>query len=130
MGSGCGSSPTYSADTAKRAFSRQGLPLVPVTDQMSQTRNGRRLATSGEAAFMTRSGEDFLVLILSDGNADKAWAAYVALGPDSDSFDARRANVLVIADDGVSADARKRIVAALASLPNHGDRVATLAMRR
>jgi hypothetical protein len=32
--------------------------------------------------------------------ADKAWAAYAALGPDSDSFDARRANVLVIATMG------------------------------
>jgi len=82
------------------------------------------------AAFVTRNGEDFLVLVLSDSHADKAWDAYVAVGPHSDSFDARRANVLVIADNGVSADARKRIVAALASLPDHGDRVATLRMRR
>jgi hypothetical protein len=26
-----------------------------------------------------RSGEDFLVLVLSDGTADKAWGAYVAV---------------------------------------------------
>jgi hypothetical protein len=128
--SGYGSSPTYSADAAKRAFSRHGLPLVAVTDQLSQTRNGRALATSADAAFMARSGEDFLVLVLSDGEADKAWSAYVAVGRHSDSFDARRANVLVIADDGVSPDTRKRIVAALASLPDHGDRVATLRVRR
>jgi len=130
MVSGCGSSPTYSTEAAQRAFSRHGLPLVSVTDQMPHTSNGSGLATLRNAAFVTRNGEDFLVLVLSDSHADKAWDAYVAVGPHSDSFDARRANVLVIADNGVSADARKRIVAALASLPDHGDRVATLRMRR
>jgi hypothetical protein len=126
MVSGCGSSPTYSADTIKGAFSHHGLPLVSVTDQIPHTSNGSGLATSGKAAFVTRNGEDFLVLVLSDGEADKAWEAYVAVGPDSRSFDARRANVLVIADDGVSAEARKRIVSALSALPDYGDKVATL----
>jgi hypothetical protein len=55
--------------------------------------------------------------VVSDGEANKAWSAYVAVGPAADSFDARRANVLVISDEGVGADARRRILSALAALP-------------
>lgn len=123
---GCGSSRIYSTDDAKRAFSRYGIQLVSARDGPLGTRNGAHLAPRGEGLLLPRSDEDFLVLVLSDGEADKAWGAYVAVGPDADSFDARRSNVLVISDDGVRADVHKRILAALASLPDRGEKVATL----
>jgi hypothetical protein len=124
--SGCGSSLTYSTDDANRAFGRHGIQLVSVDDGLLPPRNGARLVPSGEGLLQPRSGEDFLVLVVSDGEANKAWSAYVAVGPAADSFDARRANVLVISDEGVGADARRRILSALAALPDRGDKVATL----
>ena len=72
------------------------------------------------------SQTNFLVLVLSDSVADKAWSAYLALGPLPEAFDARRANVLVVSDDGVPPDTQKRIIAALTALPDHGNKVATL----
>jgi hypothetical protein len=82
--------------------------------------------SSDDGLLLPRSRADFLVLVLSDRGADKAWAAYVALRPLPEAFDARRANVIVVSDDGVPPDTRKRIIAALAALPDHGDKVATL----
>ena len=113
-------------DRRCQASSRHGIQLVSVDDDLLPPRNGARLVRSGEGLLEPRSGEDFLVLVVSDGEANKAWNAYVAVGPDADSFDARRGNVLVISDEGVSADARRRILSALAALPDHGDNVATL----
>ena len=86
------------------------------------------MVRSGEGLSEPRSGEDFLVLV-SDGEANKAWSAYVAVGSDADSFAAQRANVLVISDDGVRADTRKRTVSALADLPDRGDIVETFEAR-
>jgi hypothetical protein len=119
---GCGSSRTYNADELKREFDAHGVELVTPADRWLQPR-WVDLITNADQVLQPRSREDFLVLVLSEAHAKKAWSALVTLGPDSDSFDARRANVLVIADDGVSPDTRRRILSALGALPDHGDRV-------
>jgi hypothetical protein len=84
------------------------------------------LNASGAKLFQPRSQDYYVVIVLPDDVAEKAWRAYVAAGPDANTFNARRGNVLVAADNSVSADTRKRIVAALAALPDRGDRVMIL----
>jgi hypothetical protein len=126
VASGCGSSDTYSADDVTQAFGGQRLELSPLAnDELGSRQAG--LDASGAKLFQPRRLEDYyVVIVLPDDVAAKAWRAYVAAGADANTFNARRANVLVIADDGVRAETRTRIVAALAALPDRGDKVVTL----
>lgn len=52
-------------------------------------------------------GQPFIVIVVSDATANKAWSAYESQ-PTSDSFDARRANVVVISDSGLGVRQRER----------------------
>jgi hypothetical protein len=68
-----------------------------------------------------------IVLVLgSDAGAREAWADFVKVGPDANSFDALRANVMVVSDGGLSKQERRRIRDALDDLPDRGDAVSVL----
>ena len=75
-----------------------------------------------DAYLVPKSGPNFVVVVANDAEADQAWSDYERL-QDADSFDARRANVVVVSDDGPPAREQKRIVAALAALPDRGSPV-------
>jgi hypothetical protein len=64
-------------------------------------------------------GQPFIVIVVSDATANKAWSAYESQ-PTSDSFDARRANVVVISDSGLAIRQRDRVLAAMSALPDRG----------
>ncbi|HWG57285.1 MAG TPA: hypothetical protein VNT58_12280, partial [Gaiellaceae bacterium] len=64
-------------------------------------------------------GQPFLVVVGSDGAVDDGWRDYSSQQT-RDSFDARRANVLVISDSGLAPAQRERVLAALSSLPDRG----------
>jgi hypothetical protein len=57
--------------------------------------------------------------VTSDAAADKAWGDYDSQQT-SDSFDARRANVVVISDSGLAVRQRQRVLGAMSSLPDRG----------
>jgi hypothetical protein len=109
---GCGGDDeTYSVEETKAAFARNGIELVAPDSPELAAADGRYLAPS--------SGETYLVVVTTDAEVDDAWPDFERM-QDGDSFDARRANVGVFADDGPSAAHRARVLAALASLPERG----------
>jgi hypothetical protein len=75
-----------------------------------------------EAFLVPKSGPSFIVVVANDAEADRAWSDYERF-QDADSFDARRANVVVVSDAGPPAREQRRIVAALAALPDRGSPV-------
>ena len=118
VAAGCGTSATYDTDEVVHAFKRHGFAL----------RNGYPFGSAretvdahdGDLLIPTRrSGADFIVLVISNAAADDAWRAYES-GQTPDSFDARRANVMVISDTGLSTSHRRRVLGALSSLRSHG----------
>jgi hypothetical protein len=74
-----------------------------------------------QAVLSPRESSRFFVVVGSDADADAAWPDYERM-QDEDSLDARRANVVVIADHGPPPD-RRRVPAALQALPDRGDAV-------
>ena len=116
---GCGSSQTYSVDEVIASFAKSGYPLV-----MSELPRGYA-AIEGNV-LRPRDGGDVMVLVLSDAEARQDWADFVRLGPDADSFDALRANVMVVSDEGLSKQERQRIRDALDDLPDRGDAVSII----
>jgi hypothetical protein len=118
VAAGCGTSATYDTDEVVDAFKRHGFTLrngYPF-DSARETVD----AHDGDLLIPTpRSRAEFIVLVLSNAAADDAWRAYEP-GQTPDSFDARRANVMVISDTGLSTSQRRRALGALSSLPSHG----------
>lgn len=100
-------------------FGHHGFTLVPYASRFSNVPEGVAIPGS---LLVPRSDESFLVFVAHDSDADAAWPDYERQ-QDDDSFDARRANVVVISDDGPPAGVRMRILAALADLPGRGSRV-------
>ena len=151
---GCGgSSQTYSMDDVQEAFASQGFT------GFYEVGSFYALPTGGDGGYpppwigtdlpATRDElptSAFTVVVASDSEADDAWPAYLAQ-QDAGSFDARRANVVVVSGgvsgpvvfaDGLNAEQREelrerlregrarlaeqrdRISAALAALPDRG----------
>jgi hypothetical protein len=54
---------------------------------------------------------------LSDAVADEAWGDYESQQT-HESFDVRRANVVVISDSGLAVRQRDRVLAAMSALPD------------
>jgi hypothetical protein len=117
---GCGSSSTYSVDEVVASFARSGYPLVVI-----ELPRGSPAAIGGRA-LRPREGGDVMVFVGSDAAAREAWADFVRVGSDADSFSALRANVMVVSDGGLSSQERRRIRDALGELPDRGDPVRIL----
>jgi hypothetical protein len=111
-------SPKYSTDEVVDAFERHGYVLVPFDLPVRGT-------TPVPGSLLRSEGrEPFAVMVGSDREADEAWSAFESQQTD-ETFDARRANVVVSSDSGLRATDRRRILAALASLPDRGPEVLT-----
>lgn len=103
----------YSVEETKEAFDRNGYVLVtPLVPQVPNLPEG----------VLAPKDQVFLVFVGTDAEADEAWPDYEGL-QDENSFDVRRANVVVIADHGPPSADRERVLAALASLPDRGSAV-------
>jgi len=109
-----GESQTYSVEETKKAFERSGYVLV--TPSVPQVPN------LPEGVLSPTNHQVFFVFVGTDAEADEAWPDYERL-QDENSFDVRRANVMVIADDGPPSADRERVLAAFASLPDRGSQV-------
>lgn len=115
-----GGAQTYSVEETMGAFARQGYALVrPDSSRFRYVPEGVALPSG---LLVPKSDESLLVFVVRDSEADAAWSDYERL-QDADSFDARRANVVVLSDDGSPAGVRKRILLALAGLPDRGSPV-------
>jgi hypothetical protein len=110
---------TYSPAEVAAAFAAQGLPLT-------EWKPPTGVRASEGAVLEPRKPEPFLVLVVTDREAADAWKGYVLVGPDTDSFDARRANVVLISDGGMSEAAKHAARAAMSELPDRGDRVGVI----
>jgi hypothetical protein len=114
LASGCGGdSQTYSVEETKAAFTEQDYVLE------SAYWFGAVAERDGQAVLSPRGGGRFVVVVTTDSDADGAWPDFERM-QDADSFDVRRANVAVFADDGASATDRARVLAALRALPDRG----------
>lgn len=117
----CGGSDAYSVDEARAAFETQGWALVePPPDPAG---SGLNPLESGQPTFLApRDGAAFFVFIGTAADAEDVWAGYE---PDHGprTFDARRANVLVLSDHRLDASQRRQIRAALVALPDRGSPV-------
>ena len=114
---GCGGeSATYSSEEVVDAFQRHGYTLVAreLPEESAAAREGDLLAP--------HDGQPFLVIVASDAAADEAWPDYESQKT-RNSFDARRANVVVTSDGGLDTAQRDRVRAALSSLPARGPAV-------
>jgi hypothetical protein len=104
---------TYSTHEVVGAFQRHGYTLV-VRELPGETR------APGEGDLLTpRSGQPFIVIVVSNEAANEAWGDYESQQT-HDSFDVRRANVVVISDSGLAVRQRDRVLAAMSALPDRG----------
>jgi len=111
---GCGDSATYSRDEVVDAFERHGFTLI-VRERPDET----AAAAEGDLLTPHGGGQPFIVIVASDAAADEAWSDYESQQT-RDSFDVRRANVVVISDSGLGAGQRERVLASMSSLPDRG----------
>jgi hypothetical protein len=102
---GCGGEDaSYTTEEVIEAFQRQGITLT-----VGERRD--------EGDILAPQGLMFVVLVATEEAADEQWDAYLAQS-DPRSFDARERNVLVVSDNGdTDPRLRRRIRAALDSLP-------------
>ena len=145
VAAGCGgSSQTYSKDEVREVFARLGSPLEEERGRPGLGGGGISFGLIATDLPATRDElvlAPFTVVVASDSEADDAWPTYVAQ-QDARSFDARRANVVVVSnsrlglvsDDGFDAERRAlirrertalamqrvRIRGLLAALPDRG----------
>jgi hypothetical protein len=117
VAAGCGERrATYDRDEVVDAFKRHGYTLG--SGYTFGPPRGSAAAHDGDL-LAPRGGAEFIVLVISDAAADDAWHVYESQ-PTFHSFDARRANVVVISDSGLRLIQRRRVLDALSSLPARG----------
>jgi hypothetical protein len=110
-----GDAQTYSIDETKTAFAQQGYELEePAWYTAVAAKAPKR---EGQAILAPRDDSSFFVVVATDSEADAAWPDYERQQTE-DSFDARRANVGVFADEGVPPGDRGKVLAALEALPD------------
>jgi hypothetical protein len=114
LATACGGGPgSYSADEVREAFSTEGYELVePPPDPSGFALNPWE--SSGHVLLAPRDGSGFKVYV-GDASADEASTEA--------SFEAWRANVLVLSDGELAAQDRSRIRVALEGLPDRGSPV-------
>ena len=112
---------TYSAAEVVAAFAAQGFTLAPVKDTTP--------AAGKETVLAPQNAEQFAVLVTTDAAAADTWKQYVSIGPDEDSLDVKRANVLMLSDGGLTKPQRATVEAAVAALPDRGADIETLQRR-
>jgi hypothetical protein len=111
---GCGGErSSYTKGDVQKAFAGQGFEL-------GTPEAFNKVTPSSGTLLIPRSGEQFMVTVGPNSEADAGWADYERLGAVADSFDARRVNVVVISDGGMTAKQIERVLAALAALPDRG----------
>jgi hypothetical protein len=111
---GCDDSARYSTEEVIAAFQRQGYTLVTRLSFPGEA------TAPGESDVLSPRGEQpFTVFVLSDTVADEAWGDYESQQT-HESFDVRRANVVVISDSGLGIRQRDRVLAAMSALPDRG----------
>ena len=111
----------YSRGDVKQAFESQRFdltaPMAPDGPLWLSSRPPPSESSSYSGAiYVPRSGEPFLILVYDrESDADNAFQTLRSQAS-SETFDVRKANVLVTSDEGVTAPMRKRIRAALDAL--------------
>jgi hypothetical protein len=101
----------FSRSDVEGAFHSQGFDLTAPLDEFSTESPG---AFSGVALVPTRGS--FVILVYDhNSDADDAFKIFRSQAT-SQTFDTRKANVVVYSDEGVTAPMRKRIRAALEEL--------------
>ncbi len=122
IAAGCGGKDsdhaTYTPDEVVAAFADHGFTLAKVKDDSP--------AAAIETVFAPQKAEKFAVVVTTDAAAADTWKQYVSMGPDADSLDVKRANVLAISDGGLTDAQREAVQAAVAALPDRGHDVETL----
>jgi hypothetical protein len=120
---GCGgASQTYTVGEAKDAFASQGYMLESREIVVAEPGWFGYPPRDDQAVLSPRESPRLFVVVGSDADVDAAWPDYERM-QDTGSFDARRANIAVIADDGPPPRDRRRVLAALRALPDRGDAV-------
>ena len=117
LGAGCngeGASSTYAVDEVIGAFEAASFPVFERPPP-----EGTAAAAEGTYLFPRRAAP-VVIYVATDEAADEAWADYVRLGGDDDSLTVRRANVVAISDGGLTTQAKRRVRAAMAALPERG----------
>jgi predicted NodU family carbamoyl transferase len=112
------SAATYTANEVVAAFADNGFTLAKVKDSSPQAGKQTVLAPNRT--------EQFAVLVATNAAAADTWHQYELQGPDADSLDLKRANVLVLSDGGLTASQRRAVQKAVAALPDRGDDVETI----
>lgn len=113
---------TYTAKEVLAAFEHQGYTLVPHKFPRTWPE------AKGATYYDPRSGEPFIVLIARNRDVEEAWPDFERVARDDDPLAARRANVFAWTKSQAElSDAQaRRLLAALASLPDRGHGVDTV----
>jgi hypothetical protein len=113
---GCGGGgKTYDRQQVSAAFERHGYRLTEW-----EIPAGSAAAQEGDLLVPIGSRPRFWVAVGTDAGAEEAWPDFEDQ-QDADSFDARRVNVMVVSDGGMSAGQIERVLAALRSLGSQGE---------
>lgn len=113
---GCGGgAKTYGTEQVSAAFDRHGYRLIGW-----ETRAGSAAAQEGDLLVPAGDRPPFWVAVGTNAGAEEAWPDFERQ-QNADSFDARRVNVIVGSDGGMSAGEIERVLAALRSLGSQGE---------
>jgi hypothetical protein len=118
----CGTSATYGVDETQDAFEQHGYVLYEGSPPTPAGADLNPYRTGNPTILLPRGDAPFFVFIGAASDTERVWSMYQSQ-QGAGTFDARRANVLVISDSGLSAADRKRVRAALGSLPDRGSPV-------
>jgi hypothetical protein len=115
---GCGTAETYNADEVRVAFAKAGYTLHEPSTPASVAA-AEQFGTRVPTILLPIGGEPFTVFVGTITDAEEVWFRYQSQQGDG-TFDARRANVIVISDSGLTSAQRAQVRAALEALPDRG----------